>query len=131
MVDDYNAGKRSCSVNPDNPYYNYYQYLPLRSKTTYSVDQLNNIINAKANSTNSKMYNTAQQFVDYQNKYGVNALLMIEIGANESAWGNSNIAVTKNNLFGLNAVDSSPGQSANTYDSIDKCIKTFAETYEF
>lgn len=129
MVNDYNAGKRTSSVNPDSPYYNYYQYLPLRSKTNYTAAQLNNIIYAKANNANSKMNDTAQQFIDYQNKYGVNALLMIGIAANESAWGNSSIAVSKNNLFGLNAVDSSPGQSANTYDSVDKCIKTFAETY--
>lgn len=32
-------------------------------------------------------------------------------------------------MFGLNAVDTSPGQSANTFSSVDVCIKDFAETY--
>ena len=49
----------------------------------------------------------------HKNKYGVNALVMFGIACNETAYGTSNIAKTKNNLFGLNAVDSSPGQSAN------------------
>ncbi len=31
----------------------------------------------------------------------------------------------KNNIFGLNAVDSAPGISADTYASIDDCIRSF------
>ena len=75
------------------------------------------------------MTNSAGLFLNYQNQYGVNAMLAIGVAANESTWGTSDIAVTKNNLFGLNAVDTSPGQSANTYESVDSCIKTFMETY--
>ena len=68
-------------------------------------------------------------FVNNQSTYGVNAMLMSCVGGLESAWGTSNIAKNKNNLFGLNAVDSSPGISADTYSSVNDCIKTFAETY--
>ena len=75
------------------------------------------------------MTNMAGTFLNYQNQYGVNALIAIGVAANESAWGTSNIARNKNNLFGLNAVDTSPGQSANTYSSVDSCVKTFMETY--
>ena len=75
------------------------------------------------------MYNKGAAFVNNQNSYGVNALLMTGVGALESAWGTSSIAKQKNNLFGLNAVDTSPGQSANTFSSVDVCIKDFAETY--
>ena len=127
MLEDYMAGVRVNSVNSSTPYYNYYQYLPLRSKTTYSPSQLNEIINNRA--AGYKMCNTGDAFTNYQNTYGVNALIAVGIAANESGWGKSNIAQEKNNLFGLNAVDTSPGQSANTYQSVDACIKTFAETY--
>ena len=41
----------------------------------------------------------------------------------------SNIAQNKNNLFGINAIDRSPGASANSYGSVDACVKDFAETY--
>ena len=127
MLSDYKSNTRKNSINPNNPYYNYYQYLPLRSKTVYSAAQLNEIINSKA--AGYKMSNTGDVFTNYQNTYGVNALIAVGIAANESAWGQSGIAQEKNNLFGLNAVDAAPGQSANAYESIDACIKTFTETY--
>jgi len=129
MLDNYNNGTRANSVNAGNPYYNYFQYLPLRSTSNYSASTLTTAINNKANSSTSKMNNTGSNFVSMQSTYGTNALLMIGIGANESNWGKSNIAQNKNNLFGLNAVDSSPGQSANYYSTIATCIKDFSETY--
>ena len=127
MLDDYMKNVRIHSVNASTPYYNYYQYLPLRSKCVYSSVQLDEIIKSRADGY--KMSNTGNAFINYQNTYGVNALIAVGIAANESAWGKSNIAQQKNNLFGLNAVDVSPGQSANSYESVDACIKTFSETY--
>lgn len=130
MLSDYQNNSRSRSVNPKNPYYNYYQYLPLRSKTNYSASALNSMINSQSQVTSSsKMYNLGNAFVTQQNTYGVNALLMAGVAANESAWGTSNISQSKNNLFGLNAVDSSPGTSANTYANVGECVRQFAEHY--
>ena len=130
MLSDYQNNSRSRSVNPKNPYYNYYQYLPLRSKTNYSASALNSMINSQSQVTSSsKMYNLGNAFVAQQNTYGVNALLMAGVAANESAWGTSNISQSKNNLFGLNAVDSSPGTSANTYANVGECVRQFAEHY--
>lgn len=128
MIDDYNKGTRSHSINPNSPYYNYFQYLPLRSQSNYSSSTLNTIINNKV-TANSKMKNTGSEFVKKQNTYGVNALLIAGLAANESAWGSSSIAQNKNNLFGLNAVDSSPGQSANYFTSVEQCINEFAEKW--
>ena len=51
---------------------------------------------------------------------------MFGIAINESSYGNSNIAQTKNNLFGLNAVDKSPTESANYFSNVDQCIEEFA-----
>jgi len=128
MLTDYKNDTRKNSVNPDDPYYNYFQYLPLRGISAYSAGQLSSIINSYASSS-SKMYNMGAQFVNYQNTYGVNALLMVAIAANESSWGSSSIAMNKNNLFGLNAVDASASTSSNTFSSVSACIKDFAETY--
>lgn len=128
MIDDYVAGHRRNSVNSQNPYYNYFQYLPLRGRSNYSQDEMQSMINVKTSSS-SKMYNTGSVFAQNQNAYGVNALLMAATAANESAWGRSSIALNKNNLFGWNAVDSSPGQSANYFSSVSQCIKDFAGTY--
>ncbi len=114
------------AVNKNNPYYNYYQYLPLRSKTTFTASQFNKRIASKSNSS-SKMYNKGQVFIDNQNKYGINASLMFGIAYNESQYGESSIAQSKNNLFGLNAVDKSPSQSADYFKNVDQCIKEFAD----
>ena len=128
MISDYTSDSRAHSVNSNNPYFNYYQYLPLRSTTSYSASDLNSTINGKISST-SKLKDLGNDFVNNQNTYGVNALLMASIAINESGWGDSRIAKNKNNLFGLNAVDASPSQSANYYSSVSTCIKDFAETY--
>ena len=126
MIQDYQNETRSASVNAGNPYYNYYQYLPFRSRTSYAGAELNNLIGGKT-SGSSKLRNTGDYFANSQDTYGVNALIMVGIAANESGWGTSNICQNKNNLFGLNAVDESPGTSANTYGSVEECIRQFAD----
>ena len=52
-----------------------------------------------------------------QQIYGVNPIMLLSIGANESAWGRSYISIVKNNLFGMAAYDSSTS-SARAYDSV-------------
>lgn len=74
----------------------------------------------------SKMYEQGQTFIDNKNTYGINAGLMYGVAYNESAAGTSSISRNKNNIFGLNAVDSSPGQSANYFASVNQCIQEFA-----
>lgn len=128
MANDYIDHTRDHAVNAPSPYFNYFQYLPFRSQTNYGVDALNTMLNSQVSAT-SKMRDIAAVLIEKQNKYGTNALLMAGVAANESAWGNSSIAQSKNNLFGLNAVDSSPGQSANYYANVETCIKDYSETY--
>lgn len=128
MLFDYRNGTRANSINPTTPYYNYFQFLPLRSRTNYTAAQLNSKISAKAGAgSGSKMLNTGSSLIGNQDTYGVNALIMTGIAANESGWGKSGLAMGKNNLFGLNAVDSSPTESADTFSSPEVCIKNFAE----
>lgn len=103
-------------------YYNYYMYLPLRSQTNISAEQMENYLSSKGyNSSNSKMVGNANVFIEGQNQYGVNALLVFAMGCLESGYGTSNIAMTKNNLFGWAAVDSDPND-ATAYPSISSAI---------
>ena len=90
-------------------------------------DRINYVVSKKGLSpSSSKMYNKAKSFIDTQNTYGINALIMFGVASNESAYGTSSIAKEKNNLFGLNAVDSSPGTSADTFASPEASINDFA-----
>ena len=133
MLEDYKAENRNRAVNAQNPYFNYFQYLPFRSMTSYNSDSLDASVEVMLSSMygggSSKLRATGNSMIQNQNTYGVNGLLMLSIAANESAWGTSSIAQNKNNLFGLNAVDSSPGTSADTYADVNTCIKNFAQGY--
>lgn len=125
MAADYRQNQRTQSVNPQEPYYNYFQYLPMRSQSCYTGEEINGALDKLVNA-NSKMKNTGETFVKNQNTYGVHALLMTGIAANESNWGKSSISQKKNNLFGLNATDAAPGANANQYSSVEACIEDFA-----
>ncbi len=128
LLQDYQNDNYNQSINKENPYYNYYQYLSFRTKTNYSSENINQFLKRTA-SSDSKMLNTGDYFINAQNKYGVNAILMVAIGMNESAIGSSSIAKNNNNLFGLNAVDKTPGQSANYFSSVEDCIDTYAYSW--
>ena len=131
MSADYQNGSNGASaVNAGNPFYNYFQFLDMRSSTGYTADTLNSILasamtNAGIDPSSSKLTGTGQAFVENQNTYNVNALLSLSLAVNESGWGTSWICTEKNNIFGLNAVDTSPGLSADSFASIEDCIREF------
>lgn len=59
-------------------------------------------------------------FVRVEQEYGVNALYMMGLACIESAWGQSEFAVKRNNLYGWNAVDSNP-RKATSFNSKEEC----------
>ncbi|MDE6475570.1 MAG: glucosaminidase domain-containing protein [Erysipelotrichaceae bacterium] len=125
MLNDYKRGVYTNAVNANDPYYNYYQYLSFRTKTEFSAADLDNRV-ANMVSGASAMRNTGADFINNQNTYGTNALLMYGVAANESGWGTSNYALNKNNLFGLNAYDSNP-DDAYSFPSVGAAIKEFSK----
>lgn len=106
----------SGAVNANNPHFNYFQYLSFRSQSTVTAAQLNNFLTNQSlhgiNTSNSVMRNQGSAFINAQNRYGINAMLMYAKAMLESAGGTSSIARNNNNLFGLGAVDSAPGANA-------------------
>lgn len=130
MLTDYQNGTNgAAAVNKGNPFYNYFQFLDMNLSTTYTGEEIDSILSAAMTNvgvdpSSSKLTGTGNSFVKYQNTYSVNALLSLGIAINESAWGRSSICLEKNNIFGLNAVDSSPND-AYSFSSIDDCIREF------
>lgn len=137
MIKDYRNNTRQNSVNKDKPYYNYYMYLSNHTRTSYSSVNIDEYIrgslgitrdaygNASSNNS-SRLYGKGQFYYYAQEKYGVNAVLSLSLSRNETANGRSNLAINKNNGFGLNAVDSNPYQSANWYASFASSILGYA-----
>ena len=126
MIDDYRESKHERAVNKDNPYYNYYQYLPHRSKTNYDIEDfdayIRNVLNFKGSlygkfltNNYSIMYGTSEYYLNAEKLYGANALSIFSLARHESDNGRSSISYNKNNLFGHNAVDGSAYTSATGY----------------
>lgn len=112
-------------------YYIYYKYLSYRSKTNYSASELNKFIKYASEKSGdaavqSIMLDKASCFLTAQNQYGINAALEIAFANHESAFGKSKISTTKNNLFGINAIDSDPGQ-ADAFGTVNDCINYHAK----
>lgn len=107
-------------------FYSYYNYLNLRTKTNYIGTELDTYL-PYYDSVYSKDYsisimkNQGSAFVNSQNTYGVNALLVYAMAVHESDYGISVIAQTKNNLFGYGANDSNPGD-AYYYESVAQSV---------
>ncbi len=121
-------------TNLAGTYYNYFQFLPVRSQSEIEVQVFNDFLASKGynahpsssdfnslKSNESKLWNEGQTFINSQNNYGVNALLIFAMACLESGYGRSRYAVERNNLFGWSAYDSDP-DSATYFSSISQAI---------
>ena len=102
--------------------YNYYMYLPLRSTTNISASVFDSFLNKKVGSSGTTMKGEGQTFINGQNKYGANALLVYAMACHESGYGTSIYAGDRYNLFGWGAYDENPSR-AISYDSIAQCVE--------
>lgn len=127
LLNDYKSGSRKNASNANNPYNNYYINLPFRSKTIYTESDINRFIDSKT-SSNSKLRNCGHALKNAEEKFGVNALLILSIAINESNWGNSDLAQSKNNLFGIKAQDSNL-DGATHFNSPSDSIYEFARNW--
>ena len=137
MLKDYKNNTHNNAVNKDNEYYNYYMYLSNHTRTNYSSQNIDEYIRNNmgyyrevfgnaASSGASRLYGKGQFFYYAQEKHGVNAVLSLSLSRNETGNGRSNLSINKNNGFGLNAVDSSPTNSADWYATFTESILGYA-----
>ena len=127
------------AINEDNPFYNYFQYLPYRSKTNYTYEELDSYLNylgykEKAtsyppNDGESQLINEGESFLQAQEQFGINGGLEFSMALHESGYGRSKIAVEKNNTFGMNATDQNPYGNATQFTSIRNGIFYHAQRY--
>ncbi|OEH92169.1 S-layer homology domain-containing protein [Bacillus solimangrovi] len=104
----------------EGEYYQYFNYLPLRTKTSYDAEDLDRYIEAMQ--PDSPLIGLGKAFKQAEEEYRVNALYLLAHAIHESAWGFSEIAKEKNNLYGINAIDSNPLQNAAQFDNFQDGI---------
>ncbi len=120
LSDDMQLERHDHAVN-STAYYNPYQFMPHRSTTSLSAEDFNTFLENK-HRTNSLLYDQGETILKGQNTYGINAAMVFSLACNESAYGQSAIAKSTNNLFGHAAYDSNP-DAATSYASIANCIQ--------
>ncbi len=123
MLDDYKNNTNTHSLNVNNPNYPYYLYLPNKSKSNITAEQ----IDSQITDPSSKLYGQGKYFKEAEELYGMNALSAFSTAKNESASGTSQIAKDKNNVFGYGASDSCPYDCAKSYNSVRDSIMEYAQ----
>ncbi|GAA0229293.1 peptidoglycan-binding protein [Haladaptatus pallidirubidus] len=74
--------------------------------------------------SDSPLIGLGSTWVDVSYQEGINPVYMAAHAAWESAWGTSNIARDKNNIYGWKAYDSCPYSCAESFSSKSQCIRT-------
>jgi len=75
---------------------------------------------------NNIFADNAENFYNAEQEYQINGIFIAAIGIHESAWGTSQIAKNKNNLFGYGAYDRDPEGCANEFETYADAINTVA-----
>ena len=100
---------------------NPFLFRDLRKPTNYTAEELNKVYSLM-NIKGSRLAGKGEVFKEAEKRYQVNALYLMAHSALESAWGRSQIAKDKNNFFGIAAYDTTPYDSAKSFDNVDKGI---------
>ena len=100
---------------------NPFLFRDLRKPTNYTTEELDKVYSLM-NIKGSRLAGKGAIFKEAEERYQVNALYLIAHSALESAWGRSQIAKDKNNFFGIAAYDTTPYDSAKSFDNVDKGI---------
>ena len=114
----YSADGINCNnFKVENPFL----YRDLRKPTNYTAAELDKVYSLM-NIQGSRLAGKGEVFKEAEKRYQVNALYLMAHSALESAWGRSQIAKDKNNFFGIAAYDTTPYDSAKSFDNVDKGI---------
>lgn len=100
---------------------NPFLYRDLRKPTNYTAAELDKVYSLM-NVNGSRLAGKGAVFKEAEKRYQVNALYLMAHSALESSWGRSQIAKDKNNFFGIAAYDTTPYDSAKSFDNVDKGI---------
>ena len=127
--------------------YQYFNYLPARTATNYSAEELNSFIDSelarleglykknpvmfkdfKDAAMRSKLKGLGNYLKEAEQKYEINALMILGMAIHESYYGMSYLAQDRNNLFGMNAIDGDENQ-AEHFETPEQAIDALATRY--
>ncbi len=101
--------------------------MPLNCPSGLTKEDFEKVLSKNPKDVNHIFENNAELFYQIEQKYNVNGIFLASIGIHESAWGTSNIAVQKKNLFGYGSYDYSAFSSSITFESYQYGIEALAK----
>lgn len=80
------------------------------------------------NDKNKIFQDNYQTFYNIEKKYNINGIFLASMAIHESAWGTSQIANDKHNLFGYGSYDNTPYESSFEFADYSEGIETVAKS---
>ncbi len=102
--------------------------MALNQPSGLTLEQFKKILSDKKDS-NQIFQNNAEYFYYIEQQYHINGVFVAAVGIHESAWGTSQIAKNKGNLFGYGAYDSNPYNGAYQFSGYAECIDLIARVF--
>ncbi len=101
--------------------------MPLNQSTGLTLADYKKILTGLPNDKNDVFKNNYEVFYNIDKKYNINGIFLASMAIHESAWGSSQIANDKKNLFGYGAYDATPYSSSYDFDTYAEGIELVAK----
>lgn len=102
--------------------------MELNKASGLTLNDYKKIFTNLSNDKNDIFGNNYAAFYNAEKKYNINGIFLASMAIHESAWGTSQIAKDKNNLFGYGSYDETPYESSFEFESYSEGIDTVARS---
>ncbi len=102
--------------------------MQLNKTSDLTLTDYKKIFTGLSNDKNKIFQDNYQVFYNMEKKYNINGIFLASMAIHESAWGTSQIAQDKKNLFGYGSYDSTPYESSFEFESYAEGIETVAKS---
>lgn len=102
--------------------------MELNKTSGLTLNDYKKIFTGISSDTNKIFENNYTAFYNAEKQYNINGIFLASIAIHESAWGTSQIATDKNNLFGYGSYDETPYESSMEFTDYAEGIETVAKS---
>lgn len=102
--------------------------MELNRTSGLTLNDYKKIFTGLPNDKNKIFQDNYTAFYNAEKKYNINGIFLASIAIHESAWGTSQIANDKKNLFGYGSYDATPYESSFEFEDYSEGIETVAKS---
>lgn len=102
--------------------------MELNKPSGLTLNDYKKIFTGLTNDKNKIFQDNYAVFYNMEKKYNINGIFLASMAIHESAWGTSQIASDKKNLFGYGSYDSTPYESSYEFSDYSEGIETVAKS---